>query len=103
MLLLMRILETLFGVMLVSQIARRTVFLLNTFKLVDSLDIVQKSFDLIEGQKRQCWQRHITGHVARWFQSFDSINASFMEQAYTIRELSLGGHRYRSLSYISGV
>jgi hypothetical protein len=48
MLVLMRILETLFGVMLVSQIARRIVFLLNTFKLVDNLDIVQKSFGLTE-------------------------------------------------------
>jgi hypothetical protein len=51
MLLLIDILETLFGVMLVFRIVQQIVFLLNTFKLVDSLDTVQKLFDLIKGRK----------------------------------------------------
>jgi hypothetical protein len=46
---LMHMLEKLSRVMLVSQIARRIVFLLNTFKLVDSLDILQISFGLTKG------------------------------------------------------
>jgi hypothetical protein len=49
MLVLMHILKTLFGFILVSQIVRQTVFLLNTFKFVDNLDIVQISFGLTEG------------------------------------------------------